>query len=176
MAFMPLEHRAIDAGRKGDISLMRKLFKNMIKTDVTDDDGNTALTMAAKYDHVAAAKLLIDYGFNINHLNNHRFQPIHYAAINGSSRMLLMLLENGAQYDCCSKEGLYPIQFTSAGTLAHKILYKMQKGTLIPRYEEISDVPLIPDYSIPKPKPPKDKSAKGKKGSKKGKKGGKKKR
>lgn len=175
MAFQPLSYRLLEASELGDISLMKKLFTNKVKAEITDNHGNTPLMLAVKHNHVCAAKMLIGYGSNIEHANNQLHRAVHLATMNGNAEILVLLLSRGARFDVQNHEGFSPIQLTHSDSAIHKILFSAQKGMSFNEYEQINDVPVIPLYSIPTPKAKPDKgkkknSKKGGGGKKKGKK------
>ena len=175
MAFQPLSFRLLEAATKGDISLMRKLFNNKVQTEFVDEQGNSPLNLAVKNNHVKVAKLLIEYGADKEHPNHQLLRPVHIATINGHDEMLVMLLSQGARYNLPNHEGFTPIQLSNYGSNVYKVLYHAQRGIFADEWEEVNEVPVIPDYSIPVPKVKSEK--KGKKDKKKGgKKKGKKKR
>lgn len=160
----------LEAASKGDISLLRKLFKSKVQMDFVDEYGNSPLNLAVKYNHVKAAKLLIEYGADKEHPNKQLHRPVHIATMSGHEEMLVLLLSQGARFNQPNHEGFTPIQLTNYGSIVYKVLYNAQKGVFSDEWPEINEVPIIPDYSIPVPK---DKSEK--KGKKDKKKGGKKK-
>lgn len=160
MAFQPLSNRALEAARTNDISLLTKLFKNHIKKDIKDENGDTAVSIAVRNNHPKIVKMLLEYGFNVNTVNHQLMTPLHLAASQGNEAVLLILLEHKADARMKNHEGLLAIDYCKPVSRAHEILYKAKQGTLSERYEEIIEVPVIPAYSIPKPPPPKDKSGK----------------
>lgn len=176
MAFQPLSHRLLDAATQGDISLIRKLFNNKVQTEFLDEQGNSPLNLAVKHNHVCAAKLLIEYGANIEHANKQLHRPVHIATMNRDQEMLVMLLSRGASFNQLNHEGFTPIQLTAYGSNVYKVLFDAQDGKLADEWAEVNEVPIIPDYSIPVPKVKSDKKGKKDKKGKSGKKGGKKKK
>lgn len=165
MAFLPLGHRLLEAGLHGDISLLRKLFNNKVKTELADENGNTPLMLAVQNNHVCAAKMLIEYGANTEHMNHQLNRAVHLAAMNGSEEMLTLLLSRGAKYNQQNHEGFLPIQLTHTDTKANKVLLNARNGMAVEEFEPVNDVPVIPSYMIPIPKV---KADKGKKDKKKG--------
>ena len=154
---------------------MRKLFNNKVQTEFVDEQGNSPLNLAVKNNHVKVAKLLIEYGADKEHPNHQLLRPVHIATINGHEEMLVMLLSQGARYNLPNHEGFTPIQLSNYGSNVYKVLYNAHRGIFADEWEEVNEVPVIPDYSIPVPKVKSEK--KGKKDKKKGgKKKGKKKR
>lgn len=169
MSFQPLSHRILDAAKTGDTALMRKLFKNHITTNFEDDNGNSALNIAVINNHTDAVKLLIEYGFEVDHQNKQLLTPMHQAVMNCSKDIFLLLYESGANLDIPNHEGYTPIELSEPGSITYKLITAAKQGLLRERYYEVEDVPFIPAYTIPKPKVKSEKSKgkKGKKGKKK---------
>lgn len=170
MAFQPLSFRLLEAAHIGDISLTKKLFKFKVKTDILDSNGDSPLSLAVKSNHVSIVKMLLEYGANIEHQNRQLNRPIHQATMNGNEEMLILLLSHGAQFDRVNHEGFLPLQLAHSNSKIHRILQNAGFGLISDPYEEINEVPIIPDYTIPVPKVKSDKKGKKdkkKKGSKK---------
>jgi len=174
MAFQPLSHRLLDAAKCGDVSLVIKLFKNKVSTALTDENGNSPLGIAVKNNHAFVAKLLIEYGADLEHPNNLLHRPLHLATMNDNLEILALLLSHGAQINVKNHEGFLPIQLAHPDRKGYKMLLDAQNGILPEEFAVINEVPVIPTYAIPVPKV---KAEKGKKDKKKaGKKGKKKKK
>ncbi|XP_067939898.1 inversin-like [Watersipora subatra] len=176
MAFMPLSYRLLEAATNGDISLLRKLFHNKVKTESVDENGNTPLMLAVLHNHVFAAELLLEYGANIEHFNDLHHRSVHLAAMNNNEEMLILLLSRGAQFKHPNHEGFLPIQLTHTDSKVYNVLYNAQNNVMPDELEKVNDVPIIPTYTIPLPKVKTDKGKKDKKKGGKAKKKGKRKK
>ncbi|MBN1457394.1 MAG: ankyrin repeat domain-containing protein [Sedimentisphaerales bacterium] len=88
------------AAQAGDLAKMKQLISEGVPLDgVANIDGMadvTALHIAALYDQVDAAKLLIDSGADIEVKAYMGFTPLHTAAYEGNTDMVTLLLDNGA--------------------------------------------------------------------------------
>lgn len=69
------------------------LFDDVNATTVEDDN---ALHWAARQNDLAAARLLIEAGINIDHHGDLGRTPLHEAASSGHRDMVLLLIESGA--------------------------------------------------------------------------------
>ena len=76
--------------------------------DEADDDGITGLSWAAIANRVEMARLLIQRGADVNHVDKKGMTPLLYAASIdfGDSAMVDLLLKSGAQAGARTKEGL----------------------------------------------------------------------
>lgn len=120
MSFQPLSHRILYAAEAGDTILMRKLFKNHIKTNYEDENGNSALNIAVANSHTDAVKLLLEYGFKVDHQNKQLLTPIHQSVMNENKDILLLLLEYGANLELPNHEGLTAIQLSQPRSYKYK--------------------------------------------------------
>ncbi|ESO05184.1 hypothetical protein HELRODRAFT_111186 [Helobdella robusta] len=64
--------------------------------DRGNDNGMTALHVAVCGLHVDVVKFLLQYGCNVNAVNNDNWTPLHYAALNSRKDLVEMLVEHGS--------------------------------------------------------------------------------
>lgn len=79
-----------------DSCLKEILKKPTVCVKYTDDQGLTPLHVAAFYGYPLIIELLLEYGSDINALDNFSRSPAHYAALRGQQNALLFLLHNNA--------------------------------------------------------------------------------
>ncbi|XP_050431900.1 ankyrin repeat domain-containing protein 27-like [Adelges cooleyi] len=78
-------------------SCIKQVYKeSMICVNYKDDQGLTPLHIAAFYGHPLIVELLLQYGSDINALDNFLRTPAHYAALRGQQNALLFLLHKKA--------------------------------------------------------------------------------
>ena len=80
------------------------LLRTLGGIDLKDNEGRTALTHAAASEYATveepwALELLVAYGANIEHQDNHGLTPLMTAAMKGNLRNVRWLLERGASKD-----------------------------------------------------------------------------
>lgn len=102
----------------GHISVVELLVQRGADTRAEDDEGRTALMLAASAGHTpVVAYLLEKYPDGLN-LRCHRYgyTALHYAAQEkfGPTEMLHLLLERGAQADARSAAGVAPLHLAAA--------------------------------------------------------------
>src|SRR5215831_16664585 len=84
--------------------------------NATSIDGDNALHCVVRWGDLAAAKVLIDAGIDINKAGDLGYTPLHVACMEGNSEMVKFLIDKGADMFALS-EGYPP--FTSARLSGH---------------------------------------------------------
>jgi uncharacterized protein len=119
------------AALAGDVTVMRLLLANHADPNLTTNLGTTALMAIAGInwvvnqtfsrpdrDYIAAAKLCLELGADVNATNSQGFAPIHGAANRGFDAMIRLLVENGARLDVKDEQGRTPMDFAEGVFLA----------------------------------------------------------
>lgn len=68
------------AALQGGLDRINVALEGGEDVDAADGNGFTALMLAAKYGHAAAASLLLARGAKVNKRNEHNGSPLRYAA------------------------------------------------------------------------------------------------
>jgi ankyrin repeat protein len=109
------------AARSGDTETMRVLLDAKADPKLATKDGSTALLFAAGVgyrdkqtkgsddDALAAVKLCLEQGLDINYANTKGETVLHGAANRGSDLLVKFLVEHGAKLDAKSKMGFTPL-------------------------------------------------------------------
>ena len=92
-----------------------------LKTELTNQAGETPLMLAALNKRLDIAQALIDRGAEVNRPG---WTPLHYAATSGSSAMIRLMLETSAYIDAEAPNGNTPLMMAAqyAPALASKLL------------------------------------------------------
>jgi len=85
-----------DAAMKGDAENVSLLIAQQVDVDEAQVDGATALHWAARLDDLTMAEALLKADASANVANRVGATPLLLAALNGSSNMIALLLEHGA--------------------------------------------------------------------------------
>ncbi|XP_059193234.1 ankyrin-1a isoform X7 [Centropristis striata] len=78
-------------------------------SDVSPQTGFTPLHIAAHYENLNVAQLLLNRGANVNFTPKNGITPLHIAARRGNVIMVRLLLDRGAQIDAKTKDELTPL-------------------------------------------------------------------
>ena len=105
--FPPLHQSAM----KGDVEMLRRLLESGESPDTVDDQGVLGRTplhflcqeFCNTENHAACLKLLRDAGANLEAKDELGFTPLHCAVMNGSVRLVSLLLQSGVHLDVVSK-------------------------------------------------------------------------
>ncbi|CAL1538046.1 unnamed protein product [Lymnaea stagnalis] len=97
---------AVEATRRGSKLILQHLLRAGARTSGTDDDGNTALMLAAEKGFLEMARILLKKGANVNAVNN-AGQTALLLSIRpcGASDMISLLVANKADVNAQCKNG-----------------------------------------------------------------------
>ncbi|KAI2709040.1 hypothetical protein CBS147332_6099 [Penicillium roqueforti] len=104
--------------------LMQRLLEaNPLKTQTKDDLAWTPLHFTARYGHETVAKLLLEYGANLEALDRSGSTPLGFAAAYGQENVVRLLLDNGAKVESSDISGRTPLH--SAAHYGHETVAKL---------------------------------------------------
>jgi hypothetical protein len=75
------------------------VIKYGVNIDFNDENGNTAILLAAKYGAIDALNALINSGVNINKANTKGATPLYFAAKYGETECVRVLIQAGAELE-----------------------------------------------------------------------------
>jgi hypothetical protein len=106
---------------------------------VDDEEGLTALHVAAHNGAVDAAKLLLEAGADVdhNHEHEHGYAPLHWAAQQGQINMVLTLLMHAANPDAAAKNGQTPLHLAAKNSHAVVCRALLMAGAAVDAAERI---------------------------------------
>lgn len=84
------------AAEDGDLAEVKRLIAEGADVNLKDEDGGTALRIAAVYDHTDIVELLIDKGANVNAPNRDGLNPLNDAVFKNNKEMVSLLISKGA--------------------------------------------------------------------------------
>jgi ankyrin repeat protein len=121
----------IRAALAGDVTVMRLLLEHGADPGIKTYQGSTALMAAAgvnwvigetysrsEEEYLAAARLCIELGNDVNAVNEQGFRAIHGAANRGFDKMIQLLADHGALLDVKDSQGRTPLNFAEGVFLA----------------------------------------------------------
>jgi len=109
------------AARAGDTAVIRLLLDHGAEPTLVTKDGNTALMFAAgvgyrdkntrgsESDALAALKLCVEAGLDLNQANSQGETALHGAADRGGDTIVQFLVDHGANLNAKTKKGLTPL-------------------------------------------------------------------
>uniref|UniRef100_A0A8C4ENW7 Ankyrin-1 n=1 Tax=Dicentrarchus labrax TaxID=13489 RepID=A0A8C4ENW7_DICLA len=102
------------AARNDDTRTAAVLLQNDPNADVLSKvfkltTGFTPLHIAAHYENMSVAQLLLNRGANVNFTPKNGITPLHIASRRGNVMMVRLLLDRGAQIDAKTKDELTPL-------------------------------------------------------------------
>lgn len=102
------------AVEKNQLSATKFLLENGAYPDITDKENDTPLMRAMYYNRPEIAKLLIEYGANVNTSYNDDF-VLTWATFNNYTDIVRLLIEKGANIECYNPVGCTPLIIASYG-------------------------------------------------------------
>ena len=87
------------AAQKGDVATVRRLAREIGDVNARDEQGNTALILAAKERRAESVATLLELGADPDVLSARGSSAVRWAAAKGDATTLRLLLEHGAKPD-----------------------------------------------------------------------------
>lgn len=92
-------HQLFDGARKGSVDFVVSAIDQGVPVDLTDENGNTLLMLAAYYGHAVLAEALIARGADVDAQNDRGQTPLAGAVFKRYADVIVLLIENGADLD-----------------------------------------------------------------------------
>ena len=108
------------AAGNGNIGIVKLLIENGANTNTQNNFGSTPLLNAVSYDtvsHTDIANLLIENGADIEGQNENGYTPLHKAAWAGSTNMVILLVDQGANVNIRDIWGQTALDIANRGGL-----------------------------------------------------------
>lgn len=96
---------------RGDLNAVKALRDFGVPIQGVLPSGDTALTLATRYQQPRVMQWLLSQGVAANDTDVNGYSPLHYAAYAGSSEMVDMLLSYGANPNITDTRGLTPLSY-----------------------------------------------------------------
>ena len=90
---------AMHFAREGMTEELAGFVDHGLPADVQDQDGNTALMLAAYHGHAATVRMLVDRGADVDLRNGRDQSPVAGAVFKGEDDVVRVLVEAGADLD-----------------------------------------------------------------------------
>jgi len=102
-----------DAAWGGGLAAVEAFIAGAADIDAPDQDGDTALHLAAVQGHTDVVRALIAAGAAIDARSANGHEPLHYAAEQGNADIVRVLLDAGAAVDAQSDGGHAPLHYAA---------------------------------------------------------------
>jgi uncharacterized protein len=91
--------------REGMTEELAGFVEHGLPVDVRDDDGNTALMLAAYHGHAGTVRMLVELGADVDLPNNRNQSPVAGALFKGEDEVVRVLVMAGADLDTGTPTG-----------------------------------------------------------------------
>ncbi|KAM5135649.1 ankyrin repeat and SAM domain-containing protein 6 [Mantella aurantiaca] len=107
----------------------------LVPVDCTDEDGNTALQLAAGGGHEPLVRFLLMKGASVDSRNHYGWTPLMQAARSGHLNVAHILLENGADVNAQNRLGASVLTVASRGGHASVVNLLLESGAFVDNYD-----------------------------------------
>ncbi|XP_063778875.1 ankyrin repeat and SAM domain-containing protein 6 [Pseudophryne corroboree] len=114
----------------------------LVPVDSTDEDGNTALQLAAGVGHEPLVRFLLRKGASVDSRNYYGWTALMQAARSGHENVALILLENGADVNAQNRLGASVLTVASRGGHASVVKLLLESGAFVDNYDHF-DVNIV---------------------------------
>lgn len=141
-----------DAIEKNEIEKLEAMLSNGYDVNTGDKDNYTLLHMAIDFGNENAAKLLLSTeGCEVNCFTNfHELTPIHFAAQDGRTNLVILLLDYGANIDSVNSTNCTPLYFAVCGNHIETVKVLLSRGANVNIRDANHISPLLQAVSINK--------------------------
>uniref|UniRef100_A0A6I8Q9G9 Ankyrin repeat and sterile alpha motif domain containing 6 n=1 Tax=Xenopus tropicalis TaxID=8364 RepID=A0A6I8Q9G9_XENTR len=113
-----------------------------VPVDCTDEDGNTALQLAAGGGHEPIVRFLLRKGASVDSRNHYGWTPLMQAARTGHLNVAMILLENGADVNAQNRLGASVLTVASRGGHVNVVKELLDHGAFVDNYDHF-DVNMV---------------------------------
>lgn len=142
-------------GFKKSVSTITNLRNYGVDFEVKDNEGNTPLHNAAKYDYIynkISIKELLKSRMNVNLQNNNGYTPLHYACLNGNFTAVLELLKSTLNLELKTTNGDTALNIATRNGDYKTCKELINHGSLINTKNNQQNTPLLNSASHPNDK------------------------
>jgi len=108
-------HAYLDDALNGNLEKVKEFIAGGLIVDATDENGSTAMMLAAFNGHTEVVKYLLREGADVNHHDSNDRTALMYASSGPANETVKLLLEAGAEVNVTDNiEGFTAIMFAAA--------------------------------------------------------------
>ncbi|XP_036397225.1 ankyrin repeat domain-containing protein 50-like [Megalops cyprinoides] len=139
------------AAYAGSIDVIRLLLSRGASLELSDNQGQTPLILAARQGHVNVVRFLLDWirrcgteGARIvDHADGEGWTALRLAAWGGHTEVVRLLLDAGAEVDGCDMEGRTALRAAAWGGHEEILLTLLEHGAQVDKADQEGRTPLI---------------------------------
>lgn len=123
----------------GHVNIVKMLLKAGVDVNDVDEDGNTALTMAAwdvSQGAKSAAALLLSRRADVNAQDGDGNTALHYAVMNNNYGLCHLLIRYRADLNIENNEGKIPADYIQNENIANFFNTYMDRTMIVPMYND----------------------------------------
>jgi ankyrin repeat protein len=141
-----MDQLQFEAAWTGDLKQLR-LALTVDNVNDVDDDGCTALHLAARSGYDECVEFCIEMGANVNARANGGHTPLHFASSNRHANVARVLLDAGAMVDTTNDFGSTPLYWAIRFKRANAAPLLIDRGGRVSNVKlDEEDVPSIPEW------------------------------
>lgn len=95
-------HALLDGARSGDVALVTSAVDQGVPADLSDENGNSLLMLAAYHGHANLVTALADRGADLDRQNDRGQTPLAGAVFKRDAAVISLLIERGADTEAGS--------------------------------------------------------------------------
>jgi serine/threonine protein kinase len=122
------EEEFFDFVEKGDINMVKKYLDAGMSANIKDNDGWTALMIAAENGHTEIVKLLLENGADVNAKDIIGWTALMIAAKNGRTKTAQLLLEKGADVNAKDNGNWTALIYAANNNHTQTVKLLLEKG------------------------------------------------
>lgn len=129
---------------ENNFNKVKKGLSILKNPNIIDDIGDAPLHLylTSKHKNIEIIKYLIEFGADVNILNEDGDTPLHYASMEGHLEIVKYLIESGADVNILDKERDTPLHYASDNGNLDTVKYLIQHGAKINIQNEYDETPL----------------------------------
>jgi ankyrin repeat protein len=132
-----------DVAWQGELETLGKEIQRVSDLDATNEDGNTALMLAALAGRTEAAKLLLDHGAKVDAKRRDRNTALVFAAECGHTALVQLLIDHGAEADAVNKHRCTPLVYACQGGHEEIVRILLHHGARVDVVSSLGTTPLM---------------------------------
>jgi hypothetical protein len=111
--YAELQVLALDYARTGETNSLAEMLSHGLPANLADAKGNSLLMLACYHQNAETARMLLEYGADVDRRNLRSQTPLGGVAFKGYEDIVALLLDHGADIDADNGLGMTPLMFAA---------------------------------------------------------------